>query len=148
MDAIVNKSWRPTKEEVVLQLIWRSVSRVLDTCVDGVTDCKDRNWRLISFWLNGSVVSKAGSKRFNIDKNPTTIKRYKEYWQRFICYYIRALKKEGKYGIQFLADQEEILNKLREMVEANEGDKDAMDSMALKVSALLISCSYWDPFHF
>jgi hypothetical protein len=52
MVTIVKKSWKPTKDEAWLQLIWKSVGRVLDTCVDGVTDCTERNWRLISFWLN------------------------------------------------------------------------------------------------
>jgi len=49
MSTIVKKSWTPLKEEEGLQLIWRSVGRVLDTCVDGVTNCVERNWRLISF---------------------------------------------------------------------------------------------------
>ena len=74
MGAIVKKSWRPTKEEQGLQLIWRSIGRVLDTCVDGVTDCVERNWRLISFWLNGSEAGKADSKPFNIDNDQMTIK--------------------------------------------------------------------------
>src|SRR5277367_6379304 len=59
---IVKKSWRQMKNEEALQVIWRSVSRVLDTCVNGVVDCTNRNWRLISFWLNGSEADKADSK--------------------------------------------------------------------------------------
>ena len=81
MATIVKNSLRPTKEEVGLQLIWRNIDRVLDTCVDGVTDCTERNWRLISFWLNGSEASKADNKPFDIDNDQTTIKRYKESWQ-------------------------------------------------------------------
>jgi hypothetical protein len=38
MTMIVKKSWRPSKEEEGLQLIWRSVGGVLDTCVDGVIE--------------------------------------------------------------------------------------------------------------
>jgi len=91
MATIVKKSWRPTKDEAWLQSIWKSVGRVLDTCVDGVADCTERNWKLISFWLNGSEAGKADSKPFNIDNDRTTIKRYKESWQRLICYCIRAL---------------------------------------------------------
>lgn len=106
--------------------------------LDGVTDCTHRNWRLILFWLNGSEASKAGSMPFNIDKDPTTIKRYKEYWQRFICYCSRVLEEEEECGIQFLTNQKEILNKLWEMAETKEVNEDVMDSMVLKVSALFI----------
>jgi hypothetical protein len=138
MATIVKKSWRLTKDEEGLQLIWRSVGRVLDTCVDGVTDCVERNWRLISFWLNGSEAGKADSKPFNIDNDRTTIKRYKESWQRLICYCIRALGEEEECGIQFLPDQDEILSELRDMAESNEEDEEAIDALVLKVSALLI----------
>ena len=74
MVMIVKKSWRPLKNEEALQVIWRSVGRVLDTCVNGVVDCTNRNWRLITFWLNGSEADKADSKPFNVDNDPTTIK--------------------------------------------------------------------------
>jgi hypothetical protein len=99
MATIVKNSRRTTEEEAGLQLIWTSIDRVLHTCVNGVMDCTERNWRLISFWLNGSEASKADSRRFNIENDPTTIKRYKEYWQRFICYCVRALGEEEEYGI-------------------------------------------------
>ena len=145
MDAIVKKSWRPAKEEAGLQLIWKSVGRVLDTCVGGVVDCTNRNWRLIAFWLNGSNVGKADSKPFNMDKNPATIKRYKEYWQRLICYCIRTLGEEEECGIQFLPDQDELLNQLKEMAEGNEEDEEAIDSIVLKVSALFIMHSDYAP---
>ena len=138
MGAIVKKSWRPMKNEAELQLIWKSVGRVLDTCVEGVTDCVERNWRLISFWLNGSEAGKADSKPFNIDNDRTTIKRYKESWQRLICYCIRVQGEEDECGIQFLSDQKEILNELRDMAESNEEDEEAIDALVLKVSALLI----------
>src|SRR5271170_6308554 len=63
---------------------------------------------------------------------------YKEYCQRLIFYCIRALGEEEEYGIQFLPDQEEILNELWEIVDANEEDEEAIDLKVLKVSALLI----------
>ena len=43
---IVKNSWRPTKDEAGLQLIWKSIDRVLDTCVDGVKNYMDRNYLL------------------------------------------------------------------------------------------------------
>ena len=49
MATIIKKSWRPMKDEAGLQLIWKSIDRVLDTCVDGVKNCTDRNWMLIPF---------------------------------------------------------------------------------------------------
>jgi hypothetical protein len=116
--------------------------------MDGVTDCVERNWRLISFWLNGSEASKADSKPFNIDNDPTTIKRYKESWQQLISYCIRALGEEEACGIQFLPDQEEILNELpdmADMAESNEEDEEAIDAKVLKVSALLIMHSDYAP---
>jgi hypothetical protein len=69
MAMIIKKSLRPTKDEAGLQLIWRSVGSVLDTCMDGVRDCMDRNWMLVLFWLNGADSGKAGSKPFNIDND-------------------------------------------------------------------------------
>ena len=113
--------------------------------MDGVVDCTNRNWRLISFWLNGSEIGKADSKPFNVDNDQTTIKRYKEYWQRFIYYCIRTLGEEEECGIQFLADQDEILCELREMAESEEEDEETMDSKVLKVSALFIMHSDYTP---
>jgi len=49
MATIIKKSWRPMKDEAGLQLIWKSIDWVLDTCVDGVKNCTDRNWMLIPF---------------------------------------------------------------------------------------------------
>jgi len=72
--AIVKKSWRSMKDEEEVQLIWKSVGRVLDSCVDGVTDSMERNWRLIAFWLNGSEMDKADSKPFNIENDIAIIK--------------------------------------------------------------------------
>ena len=60
---IVKKSWRPTKDEAGLQLIWKSVDRVLDTCVDGVKNCTDRNWMLIPVCI---VVVDKNSRQRNV----------------------------------------------------------------------------------
>jgi hypothetical protein len=52
MNVIVGKSKKPTKEEGVLQVVWTSVMRLMNHCVEGVQDCGERNWSLIAFWLN------------------------------------------------------------------------------------------------
>ena len=52
---------------------------------------------------------------------------------------------EEEYGIQFLADQDEILYELREMAESEEEDEEMMDLKVLKVSALLIMHSDYAP---
>src|SRR5208282_2276289 len=50
----------------------------------------------------------------------------------------RTLRIEEEYGIQFLPDQDEVLNGLQEMTRGNEEDEEMIDSTVLKVSAQLI----------
>jgi hypothetical protein len=67
MNVIVGKSKKPTQDEAALRVVWASVTRLMNHCVEGVRDCTQRNWGLIGFWLNSSEVEEADGKPFNID---------------------------------------------------------------------------------
>src|SRR5271155_5457609 len=95
--------------------------------------------------MDRKPAKRTASLSTSITTGQRLIKRYKESWQRLICYCIRALREEEECGIQFLPDQEEILPELREMAESNEEDEETMDSKVLKVSALLIMHSDYAP---
>jgi hypothetical protein len=49
MNVIVGKSKKPTQDEAALRVVWASVTRLMNHCVEGVRDCTERNWGLIGF---------------------------------------------------------------------------------------------------
>jgi hypothetical protein len=104
MNIIVGKSKKSTKEEGTLQVVWTSIMRLMNYCMDGVKDCGERNWSLIGFWLNSSEAEEADGKPFGVDNDPSTVRQYAEYWGRFMCYCLQMLNEEEGCGIQFLGN--------------------------------------------
>jgi hypothetical protein len=140
MNVIVGKSKKPTKEEPGLQVVWRSVMRLINDCVDGVKDCDERNWRLIGFWLNSPELEEVDGKPFSVDHDQSTVRRYAKYWGRFICYCLWMLNEEEGSGIQFLGDQWDDLEELQRLAEEDE-DEYGIDRQVLWVSMQLIMYS-------
>src|SRR5579859_5576346 len=107
------RSQKPGKDKGQLHLVWQSMHRLLNKCVSSITDCRERNWSLIPFWLNSSEATKADNRPFRMDKDKSTVQRYMGYWQQFMCYCLRSMK-EGvdQCGVQFTAHQQENLEEL------------------------------------
>jgi superfamily II DNA helicase RecQ len=139
MKVVAHLSQKPEKDEPELELIWRSVERVISRSMGGVEDCSARGWRLIPFWLNSSEASKMNLRPFDIDLEASTVKRYSAYWGRFTCYCLRILQKEEEeWGVQFTLEQEYQLRDLWRVAMEGEGDEDMMDSMVLQMSIKFI----------
>jgi len=98
MTVVAKRSQKPTKDEQELHSVWQSVHRVLNQCVAGVTDCRERNWSLIPFWLNSSEATKADDRPFGTDKDKSMVQRYIGYWQQFMCYCLRSVKEGENQG--------------------------------------------------
>jgi hypothetical protein len=92
---------------------------------------------MIGFWLNSSQAEEADGKPFNVDNDPSMIKRYAEYWGWFICYCLRMLNEEEGSGIQFLRDQRDDLEELQRLAEEDE-DEYGIDRQVLWVSMRFI----------
>lgn len=137
MNVIVGMSEKPTKDEPASQVVWTSVMRLMNNCVDGVKDCAERNWSLIGFWLNSPEAEEADGKPFSVDNDPETVRRYAEYWGQFMCYCLRMLNEEEGSGIQFLRDQRDDLKELQRLAEEDD-DEYGIDRQVLWVSMRFI----------
>jgi hypothetical protein len=107
----------------------------------GIRDCVDRNWLLLPFWLNGSGAGKPDSTPFSIDYEKATVERYVSQWQRLICYCIRIVREEEKYGAEFMSCQRELLVEARELIESGQAYEERMDSIMFDLSVRFITYS-------
>lgn len=138
MDVLIDASQKPKGGEKNLQRISESVRRVILKCLDGVRNCTERNWMLIGFWLGSPMRNKPESKPFRLQYQQGTLDRYIQYWQRLICFCLRALGDEVKYGVEFLAAQMIALRELYASADVEQVNQAVLDERVFEVSIKLI----------
>ena len=113
MVKLVEMTERPKTEEWMLN-VWNDVGAMVERTFDGIKDVHGRSWDRILYWL-------ASPNRETISKDPMnfylkaeTVERYASYWQRFLCFCLRAMDEELQ-GVKFTEEQTHELNILREL---------------------------------
>ena len=81
---------KPGTGEKDLERLCQEVEIMIRHCIMGVQDCRQRNWLVVLCWLNGVELGKQDMQPFNTSHEASTIKRYIEIWQRFLCLCFRA----------------------------------------------------------
>jgi len=119
---------KPTAGEEGLVEVWNSVERTVKRSFEGVKDCDARGWHLILFWLASSQGDTEASQPFRQHFNDNTISRYVSYWQRFICFCLRAVESSDECGVEFRPMQKNMLLEVRSKVELDNVMEEVLDA--------------------
>jgi len=140
MKVIAKKARKPGLEETELLMVWQSVVRTINKCVDGARDCaRVRRWDTIMCLLESSTPSDSSGLPFRYDLDPDTLKRYAGWFGRFICYCLRIVRDndEELVGVQFLPRHKVALQRVLDFIEETV-DEDELDVMIFNICAMFI----------
>jgi len=96
MDRLAKSVEKPSKLDVELWLVYERTEAVLRRCIEGVKDCRRREWTIVLRWLNGVELGKPDVRPFTVQHEVNTIRRYLRNWQCLICFCMRAFEAEDK----------------------------------------------------
>ena len=113
MVKLVEMTERPKTEEWMLN-IWNDVGAIVEHAFDGVKDVYGRSWDRILYWLASPNRETTSKDPINFYLKAETVERYASYWQRFVCFCLRAMDEELQ-GLKFTEEQTHELNILREL---------------------------------
>ena len=74
MNIIIKKNYKSMKKKEELLLIFQSIERILQYCMNEMMNCMKYNWMMISFWLNESKIDKMSIKSFSTEYNKIMMK--------------------------------------------------------------------------
>jgi len=113
MVKLVEMTERPKTEKWMLN-VWNDVGIVVERAFDGVKDVHSRSWDRILYWLASANRETTSKDPMNFYLKVDTVQKYASYWQRFICFCLRAMDEEVP-GLKFTEEQTQELNVLREL---------------------------------
>ena len=120
MDLLCSMTEKPgATDEDWLKQVWDDTGAMLRWCFEGLRDLHTRQWERISFWLSSPSKSAAGKSPMNIYLRSGTVDTYSTYWQKFICFCLRANLNDTR-GFQFTQQQLVSLASIAEMYGTNE----------------------------
>jgi len=96
MDRLAKSVKKPSKLDAELWLVYERTEAVLRRCIEGVKDCRRREWTIVLRWLNGVELGKPDVRPFTVQHEANTIGRYLRNWQCLICFCVRAFEAEDK----------------------------------------------------
>jgi hypothetical protein len=140
MEVLVKALDRPGTNDN-LRIIWVQVESLLRRCGNGVKDCQKRNWINIGFWLNSIDPQSPSTMPFPIFWSDGMFERYVDYWQRFICFCVRATQEEDRFGMEFTEVQRVLLIRMLSLIELEKLDETILamlDEWLLEFSTLCI----------
>jgi hypothetical protein len=123
-----------------LGLVASSVQRIFDRCKDGIRQCKEEMGTLLLCWLN-SPGPDMDPQPFSVYYEPGTHKKYISYWKRFMCYCLR----EEDVAAKFTSAQEELVERIRIMVEDPKADQGSLDQLVFNFSINCLMHSTFAP---
>jgi hypothetical protein len=125
-----------------LRYVWESVGRVIGRCWDGVTDCWERDWKLILHWLASVNKAEADSAPFSIYTDRKTRERYTRHWQQFMMFVLRGLDDPNhRYGIEYTREQKTALRDINMKLRKDRIIEDDLDEKVKAASLLFIQHS-------
>jgi len=138
MKRLVGLADKKTASEPALELVKKSVHRVIENGLEGVRDLDSRGWNEIRFWLRSHQKDKPHGKPFR--KHYQRVKSYADVWMQLILFCCRAYETEDS-GAEFLLEQRECLTELRDMVHSEDVSDDELDLAVIALSISLIEQS-------
>jgi len=124
--------------EPQLELVKKSVHRVIENCLKGVQDLDVRGWDEIRFWLRSHKKDGPHGKPFR--KYYERLKSYADVWMQLVLFCWRTFELKDS-GAGFLPGQRECLIKLRDVVCLQDVSDEKLDSAVLALSVSLIEHS-------
>ncbi|HEY4389166.1 MAG TPA: hypothetical protein VGN34_32365, partial [Ktedonobacteraceae bacterium] len=124
MIKLVGLTERP-KDSTWLLEVWADTKDLMLRCFEGLKDIHERSWERILTWLASANRETTSKDPMNVYLKRATVDRYATYWQRFICFCLRALEEES-VGFQFTQDQLVGLQRLRELYILDIEEEDAI----------------------
>ena len=123
-------------------VVWNGVKKMIEKSYEGVLDCHMRGWAMISFWLASAKKQESSNRPFKHYYVESTVARYIEFWQKYIVFCLRTMD-DPEYGVEFTAEQKDILEHFRADVNLNElTDEDIVARLLNLSMALIKHCDY------
>jgi hypothetical protein len=120
MKDLVKLTEAPGARDNAERMLWDSTSQVINKCFQGYLDCYKRGWRLLPFWLSSVDRYKENTKPFPRHIIPDTFRRYIDYWQQYLLFYVRAIMIEP--SVQFTSRQDDCLREVINLMEFDENE--------------------------
>jgi hypothetical protein len=140
MEKLFALTKKPVREEGHLYDLWGRVDSVLRRCFKSVLDLDERGWDLIPFWLASAAPNEESSKPFRMFFSKETLVNYISFWQRYICFCLRAITSEG-HGAEFTEDETELLWKLHNVIFFEQCTPEEEEIAIMELSTCLIQHS-------
>jgi len=121
--------------EPELELVKKSVYRIIEKGLEGVKDLDARGWNEIRFWLRSYQKDKPHGKPFR--KYYVKTKNYANVWMQLILFCWRTFEVEDS-GAEFMLEQRMHLLELRDTVCLQNVSDEKLDSVVLALSVSLI----------
>src|SRR5262245_31283002 len=128
-----------TDEEENFKCVRTNIESLIKECLNGVKVLDKRGWNRLRFWLNSTNISSVSQKPFQIHYDESTIKRYAEYWSRFILFTLRAFElQNSENGVQYTSKQLKVLQELKALTARESPSDTKIKRKVLKLSRLFI----------
>jgi hypothetical protein len=114
--------------EAKLRVVNDAVDKLIRWALSTLTRLR-RNSNVLLLWLKSCGSDDPNRRPFRLPQEPTTVKRYVNYWKQFLFYVLRTSlldesTRDRVYGIHFTESQLMIIRQLLEMLNEYDEDKD------------------------
>ena len=99
LKATQNPKTEKTELDCLLSLAWSGTKTMIYHCIRSSRDCISRDWMTVLFWLNSNQKLTASQCLFTMNLHDSTLEKYCEIWQQFICFCLRAIEDPNKVNI-------------------------------------------------
>ena len=129
---------RPDSDEGSLLLVWQSVHRVLERCRLSVSAWHDdeEDGDVVLGWLSSPQTAKYNPEPFSTYYEKSTHVKYTNWWAHGICYCLRLVLLEDRYGHTFSDKEEAALRRVWDIAELGADDESGLDSSVFDLSVL------------